>query len=273
MDPIMLVGLMAVGLGAGILGALFGIGGGIVAVPLLTIIFGLSVNEAAAASLVGIIATSAGAASYYIKKGASNIRLGLLMEITTTVGAIIGASIAVYLANWVLLCIFAGMLVYSAVNMMIRTEHQHDGSSGKKDLTFEYTDENENKDREYTVENLKGGMALCTVAGAISSMTGVGGGVIKVPLMNVYMHVPIKVASATSNYMVGITAFSGAIVYFLHGDIIFDLAGALAIGAFLGAVIGTRVSKHVNAGSMRKYFSILLLIAAAFIVLEAGGFV
>jgi uncharacterized membrane protein YfcA len=121
------------------------------------------------------------------------------------------------------------------------------------------------------VTNLTSGLAICPGAGVISSMTGVGGGTIKIPLMNVHMHVPIKVASATSSYMIGITAFMGVIIYFMQGELLLDYAAAIAVGALIGSFIGTRVAKMIDAGPFRKYFSILLFIISIVIILEAGG--
>lgn len=271
MDPVIIFALIAVGIFAGTLGTLFGVGGGIIFIPVLTILFDLTASEAVAVSLVGIIAASTGAASYYVKKDMANVRLGLLLEITTSIGAMIGAFFAAYVANWVLLVIFGCVLIYSAISMIIRKERMIEPSEDEGEMVFSYTDNKDQQAKRYSVQNMKSGLLACTAAGVMSSMTGIGGGSIKVPLMNIHMHVPIKVASATSSYMIGITAFSGAIVYFIHGDLLLDYASAIAIGAFIGSLIGTRVSKMLNAEPMRKYFSILLLAISVIIFLDAGG--
>ena len=271
MEPVLIVALLAVGIGAGAIGALFGIGGGIIFVPVLTILFGLSASEAVAVSLVGIIATSTAAASFYVKRGTANVRLGLLLEITTSVGAMAGAVFAMYAENWILLFIFGCVLIYSAANMILRKEKIIAQTDGDGVMNFSYTDGTGPAEKTYEVKNVKSGLLVCTAAGVLSSLTGVGGGTIKVPLMNIRMHVPIKVASATSSYMIGITAFSGAIIYFIHGDLLLDYASAIAVGAFLGSIIGTRVSKIIDAGPMRKYFAILLFAVSIIIFLEAGG--
>ncbi|MDR1404443.1 MAG: sulfite exporter TauE/SafE family protein [Candidatus Methanoplasma sp.] len=271
MDPVTVFALISVGICAGTLGAIFGVGGGIIFIPVLTVLFGLPANEAVAVSLVGIIAASAGAASHYVRDGLSNVRLGLLLEITTSVGAMMGAVLATYIENWILLLIFGLVLVHSAVSMITKKEKIIDHSGGGSGMNFSYAGGKDLKTERYEVKNVKGGLLACTAAGLMSSMTGVGGGTVKVPLMNVYMHVPIKVASATSSYMIGITAFSGAAIYFVHGDMLLDYASAIAIGAFLGSVIGTRVSKILNSKPMRKYFSILLLGISVVTFLKAGG--
>ncbi|MCL2509808.1 MAG: sulfite exporter TauE/SafE family protein [Methanomassiliicoccaceae archaeon] len=271
MEPLLIIALVAVGIGASTIGTIFGLGGGIIFIPVLTVLFGLTANQAAAVSLVGIIATSTGAASVYVRNGSTNVRLGLLLEITTSVGAMVGAIIAGYLASWVLLLIFACVLFYSAANMIFRKEKIIADCGEEGDLNFTYVDTKEPIIRRYNVINIKSGLLMCTGAGALSSMTGVGGGAIKVPLMNVHMHVPIKVASATSSYMIGITAFSGAIIFFIHGTLLLDYAAAIAVGALVGSMIGTRIMKMIDAGPMRKYFSILLFAIAIVIILEVGG--
>ncbi|MCQ2085588.1 MAG: sulfite exporter TauE/SafE family protein [archaeon] len=265
--------LLLIAIGAGIIGALFGLGGGIVFIPVLTILFQQDATTAAAASLVGIVATSTGSATGYVKKGLSNIRLGMLMEITTTIGAITGAIIAGYLENWILLIIFSMVMLYSGFKMAISPEKNITECDAKGDLVFRYSDAASGvEDQPYAVKNCKSGMVLCTIAGAVSSMTGVGGGSIKVPLMNIHMNIPVKVASATSSYMIGITAFSGAIIYFIQGAISYQIATAVAIGAYIGAVIGTRISAKVNAKAIKRYMSVVFFFIAATMLLKAGGY-
>ena len=271
MEPLLILGLLAVGICASIIGTIFGIGGGIFFVPVLTIFLGLSPNEAVAVSLVGIVATSTGAASHFVKTGAANVRLGLLLEITTVVGAMIGAMIAIYIWDWVILCVFAAILIYSGMSMILRKERVIEPPEKCSDMCFRYVDERDGIEKNYEVVNVPGGLAVSGAAGVLSSMTGVGGGTIKVPLMNIYMHVPIKVATATSSYMIGITAFTGAVVYFLQGELLLDHAAAIAIGALLGSLIGTRITKKLDAGPMRKYFSILLFAISVIVLLRAGG--
>ena len=272
MDPLIMAGLIVMGCGAGILGALFGLGGGIIFVPLLMLVFGLAPTEAVAVSLIGIIAGSVGASTVFVDKGLSNVRLGLLLEITTAAGAILGAIVATLLDDKVLMVIFSAIVIYSGIRMILNPEkivEPAEDSEGK--LSFEYRDEAHGDSVRYQVQNVKGGMALCTVAGMISSMTGVGGGAIKVPLMNIYMHVPMKAASATSSYMIGITAFSGAITYFLGGQVLLGYAAGVAIGAFLGSLIGTALARRINGKHLRKYFSAVLFVMAFLVLLQAGG--
>ncbi len=272
MDPIILAGLVVVGIIAGVLGALFGLGGGIIFVPILMLVFGLVPTEAVAISLIGIIAGSVGASTVFVDKGLSNVRLGLLLEITTAAGAIIGAFVATLMEDWILMVIFA-IIVYISAYRMLRSTEKVVPPSGESEgrFSFEYRDEAVDERIPYEIQNVKGGMALCTVAGMISSMTGVGGGMVKVPLMNLYMHVPIKAASATSSYMIGITAFSGAITYFLGGQVLLEYAAGVAIGAFVGAVVGSNIARRINARHLRKYFSIFVFLMATLVLLRALG--
>lgn len=273
MDPVLLVILLFIAIGAGIVGALFGLGGGIIFVPVLTILYGLDATTAAAASLVGIVATSTGSATGYVKKGQTNIRLGMMMEITTTIGAMIGAIIAVYLANWALLIIFAMVMLYSGFKMAVSPEMTVKPNGEDSRMTFTYNDPaSDSGPTKYEVQNCKSGMVLCTIAGAVSSMTGVGGGSIKVPLMNIHMHIPVKVASATSSYMIGITAFCGAFIYFIEGAIDMKVAAAVAVGAYIGAVVGTRISARVSTKSLKKYMSVVFFAIAVLMLLKAGGY-
>ncbi len=268
MDPLLLLTLLLVGALAGVLGALFGIGGGIIIIPILTLFYGLTATEAAAVSLVGIVATSVGGTVFYVKNEVTNIRLGLLLEISTVIGSVIGAAVSAYIQEWAIMVIFAVVLLFSAAKMLHNvtadTRTDPNGEFSYKDLkTGEYV--------RYDIEHVRGGFALCSVAGVISSLTGVGGGIIKVPLMNLYMNVPVKAATATSSYMVGITAFSGAIVYLLSGMVILDVAAFITVGTFVGAMVGSHLTKSIDGSSMKKYFSVLLVAISAVMILQAGG--
>ena len=268
MEMTFLIIMLLIGIGAGILGALFGIGGGLFIVPALTLIAGLSTKEAAAVSLVSIVATSVGGTVFYLDNRVANIRLGLLLEISTVIGAIVGAVISVYLDDWFVTLIFVIVIIISAVRMILNMKTDiPDNPDGE----FVYHDTKTGADTGYDLKNVPTGFATCSAAGVISSLTGVGGGLIKVPVMNMLIGVPMKVATATSSYMIGITAFSGAIIYFLGGQVILDVAAFTAIGTFVGALIGSRLSKRFDGSSMKRYFSILLFIVAFMMILRLGG--
>ena len=272
MDLVVLIlGLVVLGLCSGIFGALFGLGGGVIFVPILLFIVD-EPTQAVAISLIGIIAGSVGASTVLVKEGMSNVRLGLLLEITTCIGAIAGAVIATYLDSVVLMVLFAVIIVYSAFRMIINPERIVEPTEGSEGtMTFTFNDESTGNEVKYDVQNIRSGMALCTVAGALSSMTGIGGGAVKVPLMNIHMHIPMKAASSTSSYMIGITAFSGAITYFFAGQVLLLEAAGVAIGAFAGSLIGAHLARRISSGHLRKYFSVVLFIMAAIVLLQAGG--
>ena len=268
MEPTLLLGLMIFGLIAGIMGALFGLGGGIILVPVLTIVYDLPPAEAAAISLVGIVATSVGAASFFIKNKVSNIRLGLFLEIATALGAICGAMLAVFIDGIYVSIIFVCIMIYSAIRMFFSPER---AVKTDENGEFVYHDVKEGRDIRYDVENKATGSIGSYFAGLASSMTGIGGGAIKVPLMNLHMHVPMKAATATSSYMIGITAFSGSIVYFLGGQILLEYAAAISVAAFLGAIIGSRAAMKTKNAGLQRYFSIFMFFIAALVLLNIGG--
>ncbi len=269
MEPTVIIGLLILGIGASFLGSLFGIGGGIVYIPFLTIVFGLSPAEAAAISLIGILATSAGSGAFYAEHGISNVRLGLYLEIGTTIGAIIGAMLAVYVEDWFLSAFFIIFMLINAARMAFG--HGKDCGDEGPGHEFTVNDLKTGRSLGYDLKNRGLGSFTCVVAGLYSSMTGVGGGVIKVPVMNSMMGVPMRAATATSSYMIGITAFSGSIVYLINGAILLDYAVFLAIGSFIGMLIGTRVSSRLDTSSIKKYFSIVLVGSAVSVFLKLVG--
>lgn len=271
MDILILLALIALGAGAGVMGALFGLGGGVIFVPVLMLCFGMPPAAAAAVSLVGIVAGSVGASSIFVEKGLANVRLGLLLEVTTTVGAIAGALIAGFLEEWILSLVFCAVMIYSAIRMIMSPERVVEPNDGNGRMSFEYRDEANGETIPYEVQNVGKGSIACVFAGMLSSMTGVGGGAIKVPVMNLIMHVPMKAASSTSSYMIGITAFSGAITYFFSGQLDLMFAGGVAIGAFVGALLGTYLARRISTKHLRRYFSVVLIIMAALVLLRVGG--
>lgn len=268
MDPVLILILLLTGLAAGVLGALFGIGGGMIIVPVLTVVCGFGAVESAAASLVGIIATSVGGTVFYLDKGMTNIRLGLFLEISTVIGAIIGAFISALLEEWVVLAVFTTVILFSAIRMILNKKGDVETS---EDGEFKFTDPKDGTTIRYDVKNKGVGFSLCSIAGVISSLTGVGGGLIKVPVMNILMNVPMKAATATSSYMIGITAFSGAIIYFINGQVDMAVAACIALGSFAGAMAGSRLSRLFDATALKRYFSILLFVIAVVMIVRIGG--
>ncbi len=269
MEPSVMIGLLILGVVAGIIGSLFGVGGGIIFIPVLTIIYKLPAVEAAAISLIGILALSAGAASFYTEHKVANIRLGLYLEIGTTLGAIVGAFVAGLIEQWIIFTIFSVFVIANGLRMLF--SHGRDCGSTEGEHEFYTKDMKTGETIGYDLKHKTAGSAICFIAGVYSSVTGVGGGVIKVPVMNNFMGVPLKAATATSSYMIGITAFCGAMVYFVNGDINLGFATCVAIGSYVGMLIGTRVSKYFDTSALKKYFAIVLFFSAASMLLKAGG--
>lgn len=259
---------------AGFIGALLGLGGGIVIVPALTILFGYDIKVAAAASLVSVIATSTAAATVYVAERLTNIRLGMVLETSTTIGAFLGGWLAVYISGRYLYMLFAAVLLYAAYNMLrgrgnqperCEQEHAHKGIPGS------FTDPSTGKTVTYTAERIPLGLVGSAGAGIISGLLGVGGGIIKVPLMHRAMRIPIKAAIATSNFMIGVTAAAGAFVYWSAGYVNAAVTAPTAIGVLLGARIGTRVAGKARAKALTVAFVILLVITAVQMVLKGIG--
>ena len=272
MDAILILGLVILSVAAGLIGSLFGLGGGIIIVPVLTILYDMPAAEAAAISLVAIVAVSSISASSLIKNRITNVRIGLRLEVGAAAGAVAGAVIALYVQSWVLAVSFAAVLIYSAVYMFLRPERLISGGGPQDENCFVYHDAKTNEDIDYGVKNAGTGTIGFAVAGITSALSGVGGGSIKVPVMNVHMHIPVKVSTATSSYVTGITAFSGAAVFFLSGILVIETAAFVTIGAFAGALVGLKILPKINAHGLRRYFSVLLLFLASVMLLSVGGF-
>ena len=241
--------MIAGGAAAGVFGSLLGLGGGVLIVPLLTLVFGLELREAVGVSLVSVIMTSSVAAGVYLERHTADLRLGMRLELFTAIGALIGGSIAFLLAERLLALLFAGLLIYVAVSMLrARTPAAPVGPPGEPET--------------YEVRNMRLGVVGATGAGVLSALLGVGGGIVKVPLMHLGMGVPLRVATATSNLMVGITAAASAVIYVIHGGVDPYVAGPTVIGVFLGASIGSRISHRVDVRVLRFLFVAVLLYTA-----------
>ncbi len=234
------------GLIAGLFGSVLGLGGGVLIIPMLTLVFGIPIKEAVGTSLICVIATSSGAASLYVKKHMADIRLGMTLELATTIGAIAGGLIAGIIKPEVLAVLFSCLLLYVALSMLRkRGENNQEG--------------NPLIPRDYKVANLPLGMGASFFAGNISGLLGVGGGVIKVPAMYLLMGVPLKTAAATSNFMIGVTATAGAFVYYARGQVDLLVSGSTMLGVFLGALIGSRMLHLIKTHYLKKTFIVVLL--------------
>ncbi|MFA7237354.1 MAG: sulfite exporter TauE/SafE family protein, partial [Phycisphaeraceae bacterium] len=205
---------------AGLLGSLLGLGGGIIVIPLLTLGLGVDIRYAIGASIVAVIATSSGAGAAYVRDHISNIKLGMFLEVATTLGAISGAFAAGFIGGDRLYVIFAAVMIYTAL-MMLRSPGDHlprkikpDALADRLQLHAAFHDKSLGREVSYRVTRSKVGLVVSYIAGMVSGLLGVGGGVMKVPAMNLIMNVPLKAATATSNFMIGVTAAASAGVYF-----------------------------------------------------------
>lgn len=263
----MLIGLlMAGGAAAGLFGSLLGLGGGVLIVPLLTFGFGLPLREAVGVSLICVIMTSSAAAGVYLERHVANLRLGMTLELFTATGALIGGSIAFLLDERLLSLLFGTLLLYVAA-MMARARTveptldtdeddpvENDPAVGALSATLDRL-----SGPGYRVRRLGLGVFGATAAGIVSALLGIGGGIIKVPLMHLSMGVPLRVATATSNMMIGITASASAVIYLARGGIDPYVAGPTAIGVFLGATAGSRLAHRVDLRYLRLLFVAVLV--------------
>lgn len=257
--------VFAISVAAGVLGSLLGLGGGIIVVPALTLLLKIDIRYAIGASIVSVIATSSGAAAAYVRERMTNLRVAMLLEIATTSGALTGAFIAGVLAGRWLYVIFGLMMGYSAV-AMFRKRHgpvseqvPPDSIADRLRLHDCYFDESLGQTVVYRVTRSPLGLALMYVAGVVSGLLGIGSGALKVPAMDLAMRLPIKVSTATSNFMIGVTAAASAGVYFVRGDIDPFVAAPVAAGVLLGAVGGSRLLGKLQARWIRLVFVIVLL--------------
>ena len=250
-------------LGAGFLGALTGLGGGVVLVPLLTIFFKVDLHYAIGASLVSVIATSSGSAAAYVKEGFSNIRIGMFLEIATTSGALLGALLTAHVPARAIAIIFGLMLMYSAYvarNIRPRTANDRlpDPLATKLKLNSSFPDTS--GIRQYNVYNVPAGFSIMFGAGALSGLLGIGSGALKVVAMDQAMRIPFKVSTTTSNFMIGVTAAASAGVYLTRGYIDPALAMPVMLGVLVGSLIGTRVLVRTKTKSLRLVFSAVIVL-------------
>jgi uncharacterized membrane protein YfcA len=295
--------LVVGGAAAGLFGSLLGLGGGLLLVPLLTLAFGVPLREAVAVSLVAVIVTSTAGAGVYLRRHVANLRLGMVLELFTAMGALAGGLLAFVLDEQVLAGLFAVVLTWVAISMI--RQGSRTPVPAAEAAAARATDDEEPADPEldapggevapaasgvptagdepagapiadpapmtfadtlggdgYRIGRLRFGMFAAVGAGLVSALLGVGGGIVKVPVMNVAMGVPLKVATATSNMMIGITATSSAVIYLLRGEINPYLAGPTALGVFVGASIGSRIAGRIDVRILRWLFVIVVLYTA-----------
>jgi uncharacterized membrane protein YfcA len=263
---VFVLSLTLVAVAAGVLGSLIGLGGGVVIVPALTILYGVNIRLAIGASIVSVIATSSGAAAAYVREKMTNLRAGMFLEIATTTGAVSGAYLTTLLPARFLFAFFGIVLGYSAF-ATFRKRHaaqpltvSNDRIANYFNLHGSYFDVAEDKEISYKVVGTKLGLFLMYVAGLVSALLGIGSGALKVPAMDSAMHLPIKVSSATSNFMIGVTAAASAGVYFVRGQIDPIIAAPVAAGVLVGAMFGAKVLGRITSKTVRLVFVVVLVV-------------
>ncbi len=259
---------LLIGLGsmfAGLVGSLTGLGGGVVIVPLLTLAFGVDIRYAIGASLVSVIATSSGAASAYVREGFTNLRIGMFLEIATTIGALTGALLAPHISAPAIAIVFGLALLHSAY-----TSHQTkemEPNELKPDLPATFLKMNSTYPtpqgpRAYYVQNVPGGFSVMFIAGALSGLLGIGSGALKVIAMDRIMKIPFKVSTTTSNFMIGVTAAASAGIYLNRGYIDPVLAMPVMLGVLAGSMLGAKILVKSKTRFLRSVFEGIILVLA-----------
>jgi uncharacterized membrane protein YfcA len=272
--------LFSISIFAGALGAILGLGGGIIVIPALTLGLGIDIRYAIGASIVSVIATSSGAAARYVRDRMTNVRLAIFLEAGTTTGAILGAIISSYVHSNFLFILFALVLLQSAYLMWKRGKQEANGVvilqkahpwADKLKLNSSYPDAVLKKEVSYLVDNVPLGFVYMLGAGVLSGLLGIGSGILKVLAMDSAMKLPIKVSSATSNFMIGVTATASAGAYYMKGDILPQIAAPVAVGILVGSLIGAQLMTKMSNKAIRKFFIIVLIIVAVQMGLRGLG--
>jgi uncharacterized membrane protein YfcA len=262
---------------AGLLGSLVGLGGGILIVPLLTIGFGIDIRLAIGASIVCVIATSSGAAAAYVRDHLTNVRVGMVLELATSVGALTGALVAKYFNQQALFLLFGGILLFSVLPTIKKLGEDvpkgvaDDRLSRRLRLASTYPDRVHKTWIPYQVTHVPAGFGMMYIAGVVSGLLGIGSGALKVLAMDTAMRLPMKVSSATSNFMIGVTAAASAGVYFWRGFVVPSIAAPVALGVLLGATLGARLLVRFRNTTVRRIFLPVLLLVGIEMLLRGVG--
>ena len=260
------LGIFAISLAAGFVGALAGVGGGIFVVPALTLLFGVDIRLAIGASIVSVIATSSGSAAAYVRDQMADLHVGMFLELATVSGAIGGALLTSIVAPALLFVLLGLVLLGSAVLQMVRlTEVPTEAgdpspAAVRLRLVGSYPDRNEGRTISYAARRIPLGFVLMGCAGLVSGLLGIGSGALKVLAMDGAMGLPIKVSSATSNFMIGVTAAASAGIYLSRGDVDPRLTAPVALGVLGGAVVGARILPHLSSQTVRRIFVPVLVL-------------
>jgi uncharacterized membrane protein YfcA len=271
------IGIFATSLLAGVIGALAGVGGGILVVPALTILFGVDIRLAIGASIVSVIATSSGAAAAYVRDGMTDMRVGMFLELATTTGAVGGALLAAVVAPEALYILLGLVLLFSAAQQVFRLGEElppvaeASPLAARMRLIGSYDDTRLGREVPYAAQRVPLGFALMAGAGVVSGLLGIGSGALKVLAMDGAMRLPLKVSSTTSNFMIGVTAAASAGIYLGRGDVDATLAAPVALGVLAGATLGARVLPRLSNRSVRLVFLPVLLAVGIETLLRGFG--
>lgn len=251
---------------AGLIGSLTGLGGGVIIIPLLTLVLGVDIHYAIGASIVSVIATSTGSAAAYVKEGITNIRIGMFLEVATTISAIAGAVVTVFINPQYIAVIFGVILLLSAF-MMVRKKLSYENSVSAGGALSNFFKLNgayptEKGPVSYTVHHVGAGFAMMFVAGLISGLLGIGSGALKVIAMDNIMKIPFKVSTTTSNFMMGVTAAASAVVYLHRGQIDPGIAMPVSLGVLLGATVGSKILLKANTDKLKVIFAVVVTFLA-----------
>lgn len=263
-------------LAGGVLGSLTGLGGGVVIIPILVLLLGVDMRYAVGASLVAVIATSSGAAAAFVREGFTNVRLAMLLEVATVSGAVVGALLAAHVPVPALSVILGVVMLWTAwqsrgAPRMVGGHLPPDGLAARLRLNSSYpsvTDEGALVEERYQVRNVPAGFGLMVVAGVLSALVGVGGGILKVLAMDRMMRVPFKVSTTTSNFMIGVTAAASAGVYLHRGQIEPAIATPVAMGALAGSLIGARLLPRMKTRVLRLVFAVVVAVAGVQMIIK-----
>jgi uncharacterized protein len=260
-----LASLLGLSIGAGFIGALSGLGGGVFIVPALVIVAHMPMRVAVGASLISVVATSAGASVAFVRDGWTNLKVAMALECATVTGAVTGAYLAGVVPVVVLELLFAAMMLQSAYFSLRKRGDdilvKGDPLAERLDMSGDIPDDS-GRMRHYEVVKVPQGGILMVIAGLMSGLLGIGSGALKVMAMDYIMHIPLKVSSATSNFMIGVTAGAGALVFLARGDVSTTLAAPVALGVTAGALSGSRVLPKVRVESLRIVFVVILVLIA-----------
>ncbi|KGE12842.1 sulfite exporter TauE/SafE family protein [Sphingobacterium deserti] len=266
MTLILFTSLLLMGaIAAGVIGSLSGLGGGIVLIPLLTLLLGVDIHYAIGAALVSVIATSSGSAAAYVKSGVANMRLGMFLEIATTAGAVGGAILSAYAPTSYISVLFGLALLFSAGNSIRKKQEtivdSPNALAQKLKLSSTYP-ESPNADVRYVPKNVIGGFSMMGLAGMLSGLLGIGSGAFKVIAMDTIMRIPFKVSTTTSNFMMGVTALASSVIYMQKGYIVPDICLPVLIGVLLGAMIGSKILMSTDPKKLRYFFAGIIVFLA-----------